>query len=175
VANAIPGRVSRANHASTPTSSLYGRVAISSISSCEVEQSGRERWAHRGRGIVTVVASRRLKQARMESMNASWEIAIVRGERSRSNPCRVPFDLSRASNAILHVKTLRGVIGLLPRPYRDAVVHPESCCGGIVARPGVLIKSLDLWLLLQIRHSPCEHSAPRSTSFRLVPIRNGPS
>ena len=48
-----------------------------------------------------------------------------------------PFDLSRTSNAIFRVNTLREVSELLPRPYRDAVVDPESCCGEIVACLGV--------------------------------------
>jgi len=82
--NAISRRVPRASHASAPTNSLYGRVAVSSISSCEVGQSATERWEPGARGVVTVVASRRLKRVRVESIKVSWEIAIVRAERSRS-------------------------------------------------------------------------------------------
>jgi len=93
VANAISGRVPRASHASAPTSPLYGRVAISSMSSYEARQSATERCDPGARGVETVVASRRLKQARMELINASREIAIVRAERSRSAPvaCQVPI------------------------------------------------------------------------------------
>ena len=62
-----------------------------------------------------------------------------------------PSDLSRASNAIIRVNTLREVSELLPRPYRDAVVHPETCCGEIVARPGVF--DANRWIFGRCRES----------------------
>ena len=83
--------------------------------------------------MVTVVTSMRLKQVRMELINASWGIAIVQAPAPE-----YPFDFSRASKTILRVNTLREVSDLLSILYRDVVVHPESCCGDIVARPGCL-------------------------------------
>jgi len=89
---------------SAPTGSLSGRVAISSISSCEVGQSATERWDRGARGGVTVDALRRLNRAGMESITGSWGIVVVRAERSRSDYLS---DLSRASNTIFRVNTLR--------------------------------------------------------------------
>ena len=60
--------------------------------------------------------------------------AIMWAERSRFGS--MPFGLSRAGNAIFRVNILQEVSELLLRPYSDAVVHPESGCGEIVAGPG---------------------------------------
>jgi len=74
----------------------------------------------------------------------------MRAERSRSSS--MPIWPSRAGNTILRINTLQEVSELLPRPYRDAVVHPESCCGEIVAGPGVF--DVNRWILaVVVNHS----------------------
>jgi hypothetical protein len=79
----MSGRVPSANHATAPTYFLYGRIAISSVSSLEVGRLSVERWVPSG--VTTEAASVRLKRAKIELMSASCEIEIVRAERSRSS------------------------------------------------------------------------------------------
>ena len=85
VAHPMSGRVLSVIHARATTSSIYSRFAISSTSSFEVGQSSAEREVPRVKGVATVVALVRLNRVRMESMNASWDIEIVRVGRSRSS------------------------------------------------------------------------------------------
>jgi len=110
--------------------SAHGWAGETSKAFLQTGAMGFVRYGAQGRDFM-----RRLKRARIESINASWEIANVRAERSRSSS--MLFGLSRAGNTILRVNTIQEVGELLPRPYRDAVIHPESCCGEILAGPGV--------------------------------------
>ena len=139
MANARPGRVPSASHTRASTSPLYDQFAISSISSFEVGQSTAERRVPGVRGVATVVASVRLNHARMELMNASWDIEIVRVERSRSGSMPSTHLTSPKSVMPYFASTLvaREVSSFL-EPIATQSSTQKPAAAKVAVRPGTL-------------------------------------